>query len=357
MPALRVEGLSVRFGGIAAVDDVSITLDAGAVVGLIGANGAGKSTLMNAISGFVPSRGRIELFGQDISAGVVGTTRPRRARSHVPTSHPVSRPHRARDGRHRARGTRTHVAHDHGARTPCLPPTRASARWPRPTSSSTSSDSGATPTRSSVSSRPATRRIAELACLLALDARVLCLDEPTAGVAQRETEAFGPLLLRIRAELDATLLVIEHDMPLIFSITDKVYCLETGKVIASGTAGGRTRQPARRLRATSAPTNAPSVVATSQQETRHDLVRGRRGRERHPHPLRPNRWRQASGPPRPRRRRRRALLDSGGEGTRGHLRRDHARRSRARSHDRRRRRLLHRRSSRRHGRVHRGAST
>ena len=64
---------------------------------------------------------------------------------------------------------------------------------------------------------------------------MLCLDEPTAGVAQRETEAFGPLLLRIRAELDATLLVIEHDMPLIFSISDKVYCLETGKVIASGT--------------------------------------------------------------------------------------------------------------------------
>ncbi len=64
---------------------------------------------------------------------------------------------------------------------------------------------------------------------------MLCLDEPTAGVAQRETEAFGPLLLRIRAELDATLLVIEHDMPLIFSISDKVYCLESGKVIASGT--------------------------------------------------------------------------------------------------------------------------
>ena len=53
--------------------------------------------------------------------------------------------------------------------------------------------------------------------------------------ACRETEAFGPLLLRIRAELDATLLVIEHDMPLIFSISDNVYCLEAGKVIASGT--------------------------------------------------------------------------------------------------------------------------
>jgi ABC-type branched-subunit amino acid transport system ATPase component len=75
----------------------------------------------------------------------------------------------------------------------------------------------------------------ELGALLALDARVLCLDEPTAGVAQRETEAFGPLLLRIRKELDASLLVIEHDMPLIMSISDRVYCLEAGRVIAEGT--------------------------------------------------------------------------------------------------------------------------
>jgi ABC-type branched-subunit amino acid transport system ATPase component len=79
-----------------------------------------------------------------------------------------------------------------------------------------------------------TRRIVELAGLLALDARVLCLDEPTAGVAQRETEAFGPLLLAIRDELDASLLVVEHDMPLIMSLSDRVYCLEAGKVIAVG---------------------------------------------------------------------------------------------------------------------------
>jgi ABC-type branched-subunit amino acid transport system ATPase component len=79
------------------------------------------------------------------------------------------------------------------------------------------------------------RRIVELACLLASEARVLCLDEPTAGIAQRESEAFGPLILRIREELDASLLVIEHDMPLVMSISDRVYCLEAGKVIAAGT--------------------------------------------------------------------------------------------------------------------------
>jgi ABC-type branched-subunit amino acid transport system ATPase component len=80
-----------------------------------------------------------------------------------------------------------------------------------------------------------TRRIVELACLLAAEARMLCLDEPTAGIAQRESEAFGPLLLRLREELSASLLVIEHDMPLVMAISDRIYCLEAGRMIAEGT--------------------------------------------------------------------------------------------------------------------------
>jgi ABC-type branched-subunit amino acid transport system ATPase component len=80
-----------------------------------------------------------------------------------------------------------------------------------------------------------TRRIVELAGLLALDAQVLCLDEPTAGLAQRETEAFGPLLKQIQQELHATMIVIEHDMPMIMALSDRVYCLEAGQVIAEGT--------------------------------------------------------------------------------------------------------------------------
>jgi ABC-type branched-subunit amino acid transport system ATPase component len=80
-----------------------------------------------------------------------------------------------------------------------------------------------------------TRRIVEVASLLAMAARVLCLDEPTAGVAQRETEAFGPLLLEVRRELGASMLVIEHDMPFIMGISDRVYCLEAGSIISEGT--------------------------------------------------------------------------------------------------------------------------
>jgi ABC-type branched-subunit amino acid transport system ATPase component len=79
-----------------------------------------------------------------------------------------------------------------------------------------------------------TRRIVEVAGLLAMSARVLCLDEPTAGVAQRETEAFGPLLLEVRRELGASMLVIEHDMPFIMGISDRVFCLEAGTIISEG---------------------------------------------------------------------------------------------------------------------------
>jgi len=79
-----------------------------------------------------------------------------------------------------------------------------------------------------------TRRIVELAGLIAIDQPVLCLDEPTAGVAQREAEAFGPLIDQIKTELNATVIVIEHDMPLIMTISDRIYCMEAGQVIAEG---------------------------------------------------------------------------------------------------------------------------
>ena len=63
---------------------------------------------------------------------------------------------------------------------------------------------------------------------------MICLDEPTAGVAQREAEAFGPLIVRLKEELDATLVVVEHDLPLILAISNRIYCLEAGQVIVEG---------------------------------------------------------------------------------------------------------------------------
>ena len=91
-----------------------------------------------------------------------------------------------------------------------------------------------------------TRRIVELASVLAVAPRVICLDEPTAGVAQREAEAFGPLIKRVQQELDATLIVVEHDLPMILSISDRIYCMEAGRGDRRGHARRRAQQPARR---------------------------------------------------------------------------------------------------------------
>jgi branched-chain amino acid transport system ATP-binding protein len=79
------------------------------------------------------------------------------------------------------------------------------------------------------------RRIVDLAMCIAHDPKVLLLDEPSSGIAQRETEALGPLLRRIQSETGCALLVIEHDMPLITSISDRIIALELGHPIAEGT--------------------------------------------------------------------------------------------------------------------------
>ena len=80
-----------------------------------------------------------------------------------------------------------------------------------------------------------TRRITEIACLIALQPSMLLLDEPSSGIAQRETEALGRLLRTIKDDLDLTLLVIEHDIPLIMGLADRIVAMDAGRVIAVGT--------------------------------------------------------------------------------------------------------------------------
>jgi len=232
-PALEVTDVSVTFGGLRAVDEASIVAQPGEVVGLIGTNGAGKSTLMNAIGGFAPSEGTVRIMGKDAS--------------------PMSPANRARLGLGRTfqaarlfpdltvRET-VQVALEARGRTGLL---STAFFLPSATQSERSKRSDAEDLISFLGLgryadafvadlSTGTRRIVELTGLLALDARILCLDEPTAGIAQRETEAFGPLLKQIQQELGATMVVIEHDMPMIMALSDRVYCLEAGQVIAEG---------------------------------------------------------------------------------------------------------------------------
>jgi ABC-type branched-subunit amino acid transport system ATPase component/ABC-type branched-subunit amino acid transport system permease subunit len=231
---LRTTGVTVRFGGNVAVDDVSFCVMPSEVVGLIGTNGAGKSTLLNAIGGFVPSGGRVELLGDDISTRAAH----RRARAGLGRTFQAATLYpelTVRDTLLIALEARRRTSF-WGTLT-FWPPTARIAR----TSAREALELidflglGRYTDRHIAELSTGTRRIVELASVLAVAPQVICLDEPTAGVAQREAEAFGPLILSVRRELDASLVIVEHDMPMILSISDRVYCLEAGRVIAEGT--------------------------------------------------------------------------------------------------------------------------
>ena len=233
-PALAVRDASVTFGGLRAVDRVSIVAHPGEVVGLIGTNGAGKSTLMNAIGGFVPSEGTVEILGSDVSSRSASN----RARTGLGRTFQAARLFPELTVRETVQ-----VALEARGRTGLL---STALFLPSSTRTERAMATGASELIDFLGLgryadifvaelSTGTRRIVELAGLLALDAQVLCLDEPTAGVAQRETEAFGPLLKQIQLELHATMIVIEHDMPMIMALSDRVYCLEAGQVIAEGT--------------------------------------------------------------------------------------------------------------------------
>lgn len=232
--ALMTNEVGVNFGGRAAVDGVSIRVGRGEIVGLIGTNGAGKSTLMNAVGGFVAYRGSISMLGLGID-GVSAAGRARRGLGRSFQGAELFGDLTIRETIQLALEARDRTALF--ATMLATPGARRAERHKVSEAEELVSFFGlgryADHFVSDLST--GTRRIVELACLLALDAQVLCLDEPTAGVAQRETEAFAPLLLRVRDELDASLLVIEHDMPFVMGISDRVYCLEAGRIIAEGT--------------------------------------------------------------------------------------------------------------------------
>jgi ABC-type branched-subunit amino acid transport system ATPase component/ABC-type branched-subunit amino acid transport system permease subunit len=240
---LVTSDVSVAFGGVRANDEVSMEVRNGEIVGLIGTNGAGKSTLMNAIGGFVPATGTVELLGSDVShASVAARARKGLGRTfQTATLFPELTVRETVQVALEARGRS-------GLLSVALFSPRAHSRErAKRTDAAELIDFlglGRYADKSVSELSTGTRRIVELAALLALDARVLCLDEPTAGVAQREAEAMGPLLVEIRQHLVASMIVIEHDMPLVMGMSDRVYCLERGKVIAEGDPDSVRRDPA-----------------------------------------------------------------------------------------------------------------
>ena len=244
-PVLDCSSVTKRFGGIIAVDHVDLALRKGEILGLIGHNGAGKTTLMDCISGFLPiERGQIHLRGADVTdwaphqRAKAGLGRSFQDALLYPTLTVAETVAVARE-RHIA--SRDMVA--------------AAFQLPASYESELEVDAkveelvelmglGAFRQKLTGELSTGTRRIVDLACILAQDPKVLMLDEPSGGVAQKETEALGPLLRRVREHTGCSMLVIEHDMPLLSTICDRMIALELGGIIAEGTPGEVLAHPA-----------------------------------------------------------------------------------------------------------------
>jgi len=234
---LETKGVNVRFGGHHAVRDVDLEVAAGQITGLIGPNGAGKTTIFDLISGHLPNDGgRIVLDGIDVTEWPAD----RRAAIGLGRSFQDARIFPSLTvAENIALGLERHIdVTDHVSALFATPAMRESEADVAYTVDDLIELMGLQAYRDKFVSELSTgsRRIVDLAMSIAHDPLVLLLDEPSSGIAQRETEALGPLLQRIRKETGCAMLVIEHDMPLITALSDEIVALELGAVVLQGPA-------------------------------------------------------------------------------------------------------------------------
>jgi len=225
---LRADEITRRWGGLVAVDRVSIELQRGAVHAVIGTNGAGKSTLINILSGEIPpSAGRVELLGQDVTAW----SQPRRARAGL--------------GRSYQRNT---IYPSFTVLENCRLAAQARTQKPWlwwqdaqrcPASMATAEQVALRAGLGELLQREAgllshgQKRQLEIAMCLATEPQVLLLDEPLAGMGAEETDRMLELLSELRA--GHAILLVEHDMDAVFRIADRITVMVNGSVIASDT--------------------------------------------------------------------------------------------------------------------------
>ena len=223
MPLLSVEHVSRRFGGVVAVDDVSLAVDTGQIAGLIGPNGAGKTTLFNLITRlYRPDAGEIAFDGESllrtppyrvIRRGIARTFQ------NVELFPTMTVHENVLVGAHVRRGKSV-------------------------------SDLLAELGLAQVAQRPArglpfgTMKRVELARALASGPRLLLLDEPAGGLNHEEVEELGTLIRRIREAFEVTIFLVEHHMNLVMSLADRVHVLDFGRKLAEGTPADVQRDPA-----------------------------------------------------------------------------------------------------------------
>ena len=235
MTLLDVRELSVRFGGVVALDRVSFTVDAGEVVALIGPNGAGKTTLFNVITRvYRPSAGSVLIDGEAVS----------RMSPHNVIRHGLARTFQ-NVALFRSMSVLDNVIVGDHIRTPSgwlestIPMPRAvraeSAARKRAMEMIDFVGLTAVATRPVAVLPFGTQKRVELARELVSKPRLLLLDEPAGGISHEEVDHMTQLLRRIHKELNATMLLVEHHMAFVMGISDRVVVLDFGKKIAEGT--------------------------------------------------------------------------------------------------------------------------
>jgi ABC-type branched-subunit amino acid transport system ATPase component/MFS family permease len=242
--SIQVVDVQVRFGGIKAVGGASLSAAPGEIVGIIGPNGAGKTTLLDVISGFIAAdAGQVLLRGRDLS----GLGPDRRARLGLGRSFQDALLFPALTVEETIAVALERWVAVKDAVNPALhlPAAFDSEQAVRKRVTELIDMLGLEATRTKFVHELSTgvRRVVDLACVVAHSPSVVLLDEPSSGIAQRESEALAPLLLRLRDELGATLLLIEHDIPLITAVADRLVALDRGLVIAAGPPAAVLRDP------------------------------------------------------------------------------------------------------------------
>jgi branched-chain amino acid transport system ATP-binding protein len=226
-PMLRTEGLTMRFGGLIAVNNVSLTIPRGEIRAIIGPNGAGKSTFFNCVTGVLrPSGGQIYVNGEDV-AGLPphrishkGIARSYQITNILPGATVLENARIAVQSRHHSWSLFRH----HLSYRDLVDRARAAL--------------GSVGLREKEGELAANlshgeQRNLEIAIALATEPELLCLDEPTAGMSVSETHATAELVRRIASNL--TILIVEHDMEVVMGLADRVTVFHYGEVLAEGT--------------------------------------------------------------------------------------------------------------------------
>ncbi len=243
---LEARAISVRFGGLVAVDAVDVRFDAGELVGIIGPNGAGKTTLFNVLSGVMaPSAGRLIVQGQDVTGaaahryahhGIARTFQTPRVFGELPVLANIEFGLRFAGARRRAR-------EDSGLRRWLRQRGQEHLLWKRRATAGAWAlrdaanilnlvDLAAQTALPAAALTPAQQRRLEIGMALATQPRLLLLDEVAAGLTTTEVETMATLVRRIRDELDITVVWIEHAVTTLLRHVERVIVLHQGRKIA-----------------------------------------------------------------------------------------------------------------------------